>query len=312
MRHKILCTIESLAPEAEALLRSCGDLTLLSPWSKDVALAMKNSTVLVVRLGLTLDKRALDAAPHVRVIANATTGLDHIDLAYAAEKGMHIISLKGETDFLRNVTATAELAFGLMIALARSIPQAHASAMQGRWDKEAFRGHSLAGKTLGIVGYGRLGKMMARYGEGFGMRILYRDTAASGGVSLPELLQEADVVSLHVPLTPETEHLINARALALMKPTALLVNTARGKVVDEKAVIAALDRAALAGYATDVLEDELSFTPMSAKSPLLTYANTHTNVIVTPHIGGTTVEAREATDLFIAKKLHAFLNTTPL
>lgn len=309
MRHKILCTIESLAPEAEALLRSCGDLTLLSPWSKDVALAMKNSTVLVVRLGLTLDKRALDAAPHVRVIANATTGLDHIDLAYAAEKGIHIISLKGETAFLRSVTATAELAFGLMISLARSIPQAHQSVLQGRWDKEAFRKHSLSGKTLGIVGYGRLGEMMAAYGKALGMSVIYTDTVVKGGVPLAQLLGESDVVSLHVPLTKETENLINGQALSLMKPTSLLINTARGKIVDEVAVMQALNTETLAGYATDVLADELTFTPEKTASSLIDYAKTHQNVLITPHMGGTTVEAREATDLFIAEKVHTFLTS---
>lgn len=124
---------------------------------------------------------------------------------------------------------------------------------------------------------------------------------------LAHLLAQADVISLHIPLTEKTEHLIGKRELARMKPSALLINTARGRIVDEDAVIAALKAKKLAGYGTDVLADELSFTPTRARAALINYARTHDNIVLTPHIGGTTVEAREATDIFIAKKVQACL-----
>lgn len=305
--HRILCTIDGFSEKARAILADLGDIDVRSLSQDEFATAARPYTCLLVQLGLSVDRSVIDAAPNLKCIATATTGLDHIDVDYAASKGIEVLSLKSETEFLNSITATAELALGLLIALVRRIPSAHSSVTNGNWNRPAFCGHSLSGKTLGIVGFGRLGKMMARYGEALGMNVVFTDPREQGGIALEGLLKISDAVSLHVPLRKETEGMIGSEELQLMKPTAVLINTSRGKVVDEDAVIEALHKGTFAGYATDVLADELQFKPDHAESKLIDYAKTHDNVIITPHIGGTTVEAREATDVFIAHKVRGAL-----
>jgi len=303
MKPNILVTIGNFTPEAKKLLEECGQVDCKTLRQEELTDTVTDYDVLVVQLGLQIDKKVIDAASSLKVIATATTGLDHIDIAYARSKGIEIVSLKDETEFLNSITSTAELACGLMIALVRNTHAAHQSVLKGKWDRENWRGHSLSGKTLGIIGFGRLGKMMATYGEALGMNVVLTDPDADGSISIKELLKVSDIISLHVHLTEDTEGLICEETLKLIKPGAVLVNTARGKLVDEKALIKALDNGNLAGFATDVLADEHSFTGDEAQSSLIEYAKSHDNVIITPHIGGTTVESREATDIFIAKKV---------
>ncbi len=307
MEHKILCAIGGFAEEAREILKSVGPTDIRGLSQEELPGAVADCTCLIVQLGLVIDRSIIDAASGLRCIATPTTGTDHIDADYARSRGITVLSLKGETEFLKTITATAELALGLMIALMRKIPAAHGAVLRGEWKREPFRGHSLAGKTIGIVGYGRLGTMMARFGGVLGMTVVFADPGERGSIPLGELLQQSDVVSLHVPLNKETEEMIGAPELALMKPTAVLINTSRGKIVDEDAIIAALEAGKLAGYATDVLADELSFRPEEAKNKLIDYAKAHDNVIVTPHIGGMTAEARAATDIFIARKVREAL-----
>lgn len=307
MRHRILCTIEGIAPEAVKILRSLGPTTVRVPRQQDLPRFVENCTCLVVQLGLQIDRAVIDAAPKLRCIATATTGFDHIDREYTKKKGITVLSLQGETAFLKTITATAELALGLLLALVRKIPAAHTSVLRGEWNRPAFIGHSLAGKTLGIVGFGRLGSVMGKYGKALGMKVIFTDPRKGRSMPLINLLKTSDVISLHVPLTEKTTKMIGLRELKLMKSSALLINTARGKIVDEDAVIAALKAKRLAGYAADVLADELSFTKTRARAKLIDYARTHDNIILTPHVGGTTVEARRTTDIFIAKKAKRYL-----
>lgn len=303
----ILCTISGFTAEARTLLEEAGNTTYAEPAQDKFAHIVSETEVLLVQLGLNVTQEVIDAAPHLKVIATATTGLDHIDTAYAESKGITVLSLKGETEFLDSITSTAELALGLMIALVRHIPAAHTSVLLGNWERETFRGNSLRGKRLGIIGYGRLGKMMARYGEALAMNVIYTDPHEPGGVSKEELLQQSDIVSLHIHLTPETEGYLDTEAFTMIKPGVCIVNTARGKIVDEDALLQALKDGTVGGYATDVLAGELAFETGGVKSPLIEYANKQRNVIITPHIGGTTTESREATDIFITKKLIAHL-----
>lgn len=304
MAHKILCTIgKAFAAEGKKILETIGEVRYAVLTQKEFPSQLRDVTILVTQLGLHINAEAMEAAPNLRYIATPTTGLDHIDLEEAKRRGITVLSLKGETKFLNSVTATAEMALGLTIALVRKIPAAHNSVVAGRWDRAAFQGHSLSTKTLGIVGLGRLGKMMARYGKALGMEVIHTDPYETGSIPLEELLRRSDVVTLHVHLQPDTEGMIGAKELKMMKKGAVLINTARAKIVDEAAILKALKEGSLAGYATDVLEDELSFTKDDAKSAMIDYAKTHDNLIITPHTGGTTTEAREATDIFIAQKL---------
>lgn len=302
--ESILVTIgDAFSAEGKEILEKLGTVT----YSGDLETHLEGTTVLVTGLDHTIEKSVLDAAPNLKCIATPTTGLDHIDLQEAEARSIPVLSLRGETAFLDSITATGELACGLMIALARHIVPASASVLQGKWDRKAFQGTSLGGKTLGIIGYGRLGKQMARFGEGLGMNVLYSDPVADGAIDQRELLEKADVVSLHVHLTEETEGMIGKEEFLQMKSRALLINTSRGKIVDEDALIDALEEGNIAGYATDVLAGELEFDG-SAQSKLIDYAKSHENVLITPHIGGMTDRAREATDTFIASKVSDALS----
>ncbi len=222
----------------------------------------------------------LDAAPGLKAIANMAVGTDNVDLAAAAERGIPV----GNTpDVLTD--ATADLAFALLLALARRIPQGEALVRQGRWrtwEPAADLGADLAGATLGIVGRGRIGDAVSRRAGGFGMEVVHH--SRSSGVPLEELLERSDFVSLHCPLTPETRHLISTEALRLMKPTAMLINTARGPVVDQVALRLALLDGSIAGAALDVTDPE----PLPAGDPLLQAPN----LLVVPHVGSATVRTR--------------------
>ena len=260
-------------------------------------------TILVVGLSNKINKNIMNKMPNLKIIATPTTGLDHIDMDEAVKRKISILSLKGEVEFLRTITSTAELAFGLILSLARKMVPAHNSVMSGEWNRSEFRGATLHGKTLGVIGKGRLGSMVLRYGKSFGMNTIYTDPYVDGGVSMPNLLSESDFVSIHVPLNDETIGLIGSENLDTMKPEAYLINTSRGKIVDEMALILSLESKSISGYATDVLSSELSDI---SSSNLILYASKNDNVLITPHIGGMTQESREATDLFIAEKIKEF------
>jgi len=311
---KILNTIGSqFDAQAKKILKSIGEAAYQEPSQASLVSAAVGCQILIVGLDLVVDKKTIDAMPDLKIIATPATGLDHIDVAHAEQKGIAVLSLRGEDEFLKTITSTAELALGLLLALVRHIPGAYDSVKQGRWDRNAFCGATLSKKTLGIVGLGRLGTHMASYGRALNMRVIAHDPTAipAAGITpvdFETLISESDCISLHVHLTRETEHLFNAAAFEKMKKTAYLINTSRGRIVDEAALIASLERQAIAGYATDVLGGELAFTEGHAFHPLIAYAKKHQNVIITPHIGGATVESRSATDIFIANKIKQYVN----
>ena len=271
--------------------------------------------VLIVRLANQIDREVIDAGRRLRAIVTATTGLDHIDVVYARQRGIRVLSLQGETDFLKGVRATAEHTWALLLGLLRKIVPASTAACRGQWNRDAFRGHELFGKRLGIVRLGRLGEKVARYGQAFGMQVAAFDPYVRGwmdGVGrktdLSELLQGSDILSLHVPLTDETLDLIGGTELALLPPGAVLVNTSRGRIIDEKALIGALECGDLAGAALDVVCGERD-SKNRVESKLLEYAATHDNLLVTPHIGGATHESMAKTEMFMAHKLTKFLSS---
>jgi glyoxylate reductase len=247
-----------------------------------------------------VDAELLDAAPRLRAVANLAVGTDNIDLEAAAAHGVAVGSTPGVlTD------ATADLAIALMLALARRLPEGIARVREGRWgtwQPAEDLGADLRGATFGVVGYGRIGQAAARRAQAFGMRIVH--TSRSRGVPLERLLDEADVVSLHVPLSPATRHLIDAAALAQMKPTALLVNTARGGVVDQAALRDALHARTIAGAALDVTEPE----PLPPDDPLLDAPN----LLIVPHIGSATTGTRARMADMAVDNLLAALDGRPM
>lgn len=261
-------------------------------------------TGLIIRGRSTVTARLLEHARRLKVIGRAGTGLDNIDVQAARKRGIAVVNALGA-----NAVSVAEHTMALILALSRNIPRAVESVRRREWTKSRFFGTELRRKTLGLIGFGRVGTQVAVRAQAFGMRILAADPVASASrceemgvelVSLDELLGAADVISLHVPLMADTYHLIGRQELERMKPGALLINCARGEVLDEKALLEALQSGRLAGVALDVFEQE-----PPGDNPLLDLDN----VIATPHIGGATVEAFRNVSVMVAEEVLRVLST---
>jgi glyoxylate reductase len=257
-----------------------------------------------------VDRELLAACPLLRVVSSCSVGLDHIDLVAARERGIAV----GHTPGVLTET-TADLAFALLLAAARRVAEADRFVREGgwtaerRWEPELLLGRDVHGATLGIVGLGAIGRAVARRAAGFDMRVLAwsrtpRELAGITHVSFADLLAQSDFVSLHVPLTSETRGLLDARALAGMKPGAVLVNTTRGGVVDEAALVEALASGRLAAAGLDVFEEE----PLPAASPLRALPN----VVLSPHIGSASIATRTRMADLAVENLLAGLEGRPL
>lgn len=275
--------------------------------------AIADADVLWVRLRHVIGRQVLDNAPKLQAVITATTGLDHIDLEACQERGIEVFSLKGERAFLKDILATAEHTVLLMLAWLRRLPAATQHVEEGGWNRDLFRGGELRGRTVGVIGYGRLGTLVARILNAFGAEVLTYDPyvdaeqveAPTRWVEREELLARASIVSLHIPLNETTTHLINADVLAQLRVGSVLINTSRGAVVDERAVLDALRTNALGGYATDVLSDERSSG--MGHHPLVQAAASDPRVLVTPHIGGATWESTHKTEEFLADRVTRWI-----
>jgi D-3-phosphoglycerate dehydrogenase len=284
--------------------------------SEESLLCTNNVIVLVVRLAHHIDGAFMDRFPRLQYIVSPTTGLNHIDGEACRARGIEIVSLRGEAAFLDAISATSELALGLMLALLRRIPAAHESvAVQLEWDRDRFCARMLSRMTVGIIGLGRLGRQMARMCNGIGARVLACDPHLDDSVftnagaqrgTLRELAAQSDVITLHADYRPENDSMVGAEFLASCRRGALLINTARGELCDEHAVAAALDSGGLGGLATDVLRDERCGADL-AGHPFVERARRGMNVILTPHLGGCCADAMRETEEFAARKLLARL-----
>jgi D-3-phosphoglycerate dehydrogenase len=300
--------------EAKAILRSIGELDEFALTREQLLCRLNNYNVLIVRLGFQVDRDVMDASDSLKVIVTATTGLDHIDVSYAETREIEVLSLQGEKEFLRSVPATAEHTWALLLSLLRRIPQAYASVLQGQWNRDAFCGRDLKSKRLGIIGLGRIGEKVSRFGQAFEMEVGAYDPhpkSCPAGVqqfhSLEKLLGRSDVLTLHVPLVAETSGMIGREELSLLPADAVLINTSRGEIIDETALVDALTRGQLAGAALDVICGERDARSRQS-SPLVQFALENSNLLITPHIGGVTAESMAETELFMANKLKAYLN----
>ncbi len=269
---------------------------------KDV---LPQAQALLVRSETKVTAEMLAQAPKLRVIGRAGIGVDNIDVEEATRRGIAVFNAPGG-----NTVSAAEHTIGLLLALVRKITWADASIRRGEWDRQRFLGTELRGKTLGIVGLGRIGAHVAKVARAFGMPVLAYDPYLTEAraqelqvelVPLDQLLPRVDVVTLHLPLTKETKSLIDRRRIGLMKPTAVLLNCARGGLVDEGALLEALERGKLAGAAIDVFETE----PLPADSPL----RQADRVILTPHLAASTAEAQEQVSLEICRIVRDALVT---
>ena len=258
---------------------------------------------LVVRSATKVTKALLEAAHKLRVVGRAGVGVDNVDVDAATERGVLVVNAPNA-----NLVSATEHTFALLLGLARSLPAADASMKRGEWDRKTFVGVELQGKTLGIVGLGRIGQRVASRARAFEMRVVAYDPfleaeqAKRIGVellALDDLMAQSDVVTLHTPFSKATKNLIDARRLALLKPEALFINCGRGGLVDEDALLAALEAGKLAGAGLDVYEDE----------PTHRHALTaHPKVVATPHIGAQTREAQERIAIETAHMVLAALD----
>lgn len=259
--------------------------------------------ILIVRLQRKVDEPVLSKFPNLKKLISATTGLDHIDRDAVDKRGIEIISLKGHDAFLRTIPSTAEHTWALLMALVRNIPTANEDVKTGNWNRDAFRGFQLKDKVLGIIGYGRIGKQVAHYADAFDMNVKFYDPYFHDNSykyekvsSLQELLTASDILTIHIHQNNETEHLINENNIHYIKKGAWLINTSRGAVLEEEAIVKALKNQRIRGVATDVLATELTHIE---DSPLWQAHKEKYNVIVTPHLGGSTWDAMWACEEFI-------------
>lgn len=234
-----------------------------------------------------LDENLLKYSTVTHIIT-ASTGLNHIDMDYM--KNFFVHSLTKELDIIEQISSTAEHAFTLMTSIIRNLPRGFDDVKEGNWDYEKFIGRQLNQLTIGIIGYGRLGKMMEKYCKAFGMKVLLCDPyVIKGGNTFDYIIDKSDIISLHVHVSDETRYMLNKKVLDKMKKNSYIINTSRGEIVNESDVIQSLEEGHLCGYATDVVDDEFG----NIKNSDLIKRTKDLNIIVTPHIGGMTKEAQE-------------------
>jgi len=282
------------------ILREAGYIVYLriSITASELAEAIGDFDAIVVRSRTKVTQHVLEAGKRLKAVARAGVGLDNIDMNAAKRLGIIVVNSPEAPS-----NAVAELVLGLMLSLARRIPEADISMKKGKWIKKQFMGMELKGKTLGIIGFGRIGLQLAKKAGALEMRVLTArrarvEEAGAVAVDLEELLGSSDFVTVHVPLLPQTKHMIGAKEISAMKDGAYLINAARGGVVDEEALRKALVSGKLAGAALDVYEEEpprdISLTGLQ-------------NVVSLPHIGAATVEAQRANSTVVAEKLVKIL-----
>ena len=310
---KILVTEpEVYCQECLSILSELGILDVRGLSRAELLESVSPYHILMVGLDSVVDKELLEKAGALKIIGSPTTGLDHIDTLYAGQEGIEVVSLKGEREFLENVVATVEHTFALLLSLIRNIPWAFDSIRDERWTRNRFFGTELSGKMLGIIGFGRVGSKVSRIASAFGMKAIacdpYADTGTVKYVDLETLLGESDVISIHVALTAETEDMIGYREFGLMRRKPFLINTARGKVINEDALLQALETGQIAGAAIDVLSDEITSNNPLKDNLLVSYARRNNNLIITPHLGGGTYESMRMTQIYIAEKVTETAN----
>jgi len=296
---------DSLSPQGITILEKAGlsvDVkTKLTPAQLIEEIGQYDG--LIIRSGTKVTKDVIAAAKNLKVIGRAGSGLDNVDVPAATKRGIVVMNTPGG-----NTITTAEHAFALIFSMARQIPQADASVKSGKWEKNKFMGMELFDKTLGIIGLGQIGSWVARLAQGAGMKVIAFDTYLSPEnaqkmnvepVDLDTLYGRSDIITIHTPMTAETKHLINAEAIGKMKDGVRIINCARGGIVDETALLAALTSGKVAASASDVFEKE----PVDPNHPLLKLDN----FICTPHLGAATLEAQENVALAIADQVVDYL-----
>jgi D-3-phosphoglycerate dehydrogenase / 2-oxoglutarate reductase len=300
---------DPISPKGIALLQQRPEfqVTVLPKRLSEEELLPQVSEVvaMVVRSETKVTRKVLEAAPQLRVVGRAGVGVDNIDVEAATQRGVVVMNTPGG-----NTITTAELSFAMILSLARKVPQAYASMTAGKWDRKQFQGREVCGKTLGVLGMGRIGSEVAKRALAFGMKVLAYDPflqesrARAIGVELvdlDEVYRDADYLSIHMPVTDQTRGMLNAAAFSKMKPKVCIVNCARGEIIVEEDLVAALDSGKVAAAGLDVFSTE----PLPAEHPF----RKHPGVMLTPHLGASTQEAQEKCGIEVAEVIAAYLLT---
>ncbi|MEM9544445.1 MAG: NAD(P)-dependent oxidoreductase [Bacteroidota bacterium] len=273
---------------------------------KNLRLLLEEVDVFWFRLGYKIDSSVIGDNTRCKVLATPVTGIDHINEDLCAKNGIKIICLRGETEFLKEVRATAEHCVLLTLMLMRKAEKAVRETKTGRWERDLYRGNEVYKKRIGILGMGRLGTIVASYFRAMGCEICYFDTKKvdvdstyTVCKSAEEVVTKSDIISIHIPYNKTNHHIYGKGFFEAFDNTKWLINTARGAIIDETYLLKVLQENTIKGAALDVLEGE----PEVSQNPLLEYSRKHDNLIITPHIGGNTYESFEKTEHFIADRI---------
>lgn len=307
MTHRVVVTDSVTLSGLGPLLHADGFdvISVDDSSSEEFVSELAGADALIVRSATKVTRDMLSLGPRLKAVGRAGVGVDNVDIPAATEKGVAVFNAPGG-----NTTAAAELTMALLISVARKIPAAEASLRSGRWNRSDFKGVELRGKTLGLIGAGRIGSEVGIRCKAFDMHVIAYDPYLSPTraeeldiemVGLEEVIRRGDFISIHVPLTEETKGIVGPGALEQMKPTAFVVNASRGGVVDEAALAKALHGGDIAGAALDVYENE----PLPADSSL----RDAPNLVLTPHLGASTIEAQEGVATEVAHKIRLLLET---
>lgn len=305
---------DGFTPAVLRELRRWADVSLGPVAPGAIGTELSRHDIVWVRLGHRIGRADIPAEPRCRILAVPTTGLDHLDLDAMAAAGIQVASLRGEADFLSSVSATAEHTIGLMLALLRHIPSAHASVLEGGWDRDRFRGRELAGRRVGLLGAGRLSKLVAGYLRAFGCEILAFDPRPDFPADIPRasdlesLLSFSEILSIHAAYGPATHHMLGRAELERLPRGACIVNTSRGGILDDRALAALLESGHLGGAALDVVEGE---PHVGREHPLVRLAASGRPVVLTPHLGGNTTDSFAKTEAFLAAKIRRAWEARP-
>lgn len=313
-RPKVLCTAPNVEGEPGDILSGVADVTFADGDRAEVLRVIDRFDAWWLHFHDKADAEVLRRAPRLKVVNTCSTGTDHIDKDLCSELGIRVLCIAKDIALLNSFTATSECAFMLLLSCFRHFRTLNRLAHEGRWRNAGHihQGEQLAGKTMGVLGIGRLGKMTVDYAQGFRMRVLGCDLLdfdipGVERVSFDELLARSDAISIHIHMTKQNYHLFGPEVFARMKPGMVLVNTSRGDVIDERALIDALEDGTVRAFGADVLHNE--FAETMDDNIVFQYAKDHENVVFTPHVGGATYESVTNARRFSAQKLAHYLAT---
>jgi D-3-phosphoglycerate dehydrogenase len=299
--------------ENRARLGELFDVVELPDPRNDTEEVLSAVQVLFAPLGYYVSADKITRCPQLRVVVSNTTGIAHIDAAAAARRNVLICALHNQPEFLERITPTAEHTIALMLAVWRKLPAAHRAASAGQWDRRPWGAPKMMSRMrLGLVGYGRLGRRVGRTARAMDMHVDFYDPAVAGSqATLLGLARQSDVLSIHAPVTSENHGLVSREVLEALPSGSIVVNTARGELLDTGALLDLLERGHLRGAALDVIEGEYEpdFAAGFARSRVAEYARTHDNLILTPHIGGSTVDAWRETERHVIDQAERAMAT---